>query len=325
MARDTFEEWIADENSSEVIHKLDVGSAVEALGRPEQMASAVKQIPRDGGFTVGNVAKGSAYAESQSTDDKIDLIARKVGGIERIAAEDLVDTFADPLKAKRYEAARALAINYDNSCLAVTADMNGTTIKYESAYRTLRKNGSGTQAAYVASANYTAVTKANFTAALAAGTGYNVLNDTVGLYEEGDFFDESDTIVIAHPAFRRYLRGVKDASGNPLLVPRDGGEIKVGGYNVFGYQTSWSKGAKTSDVDSQSPAGNPILLVCNRRFLVRGVASMPGIPANGVGFALQSPANGSGFDDDTFKMKAAFRRGFRLTIPFAAAVIEVTP
>src|SRR5262249_19355671 len=155
-SRDTFEEWIADENASTVLHKIDFGSAVEALGTPSLMATAVKQIPRDGGFTVGNVAKGGTYAESQSTDDKIELIARKVGGAERVAAEALVDTFADPLAAKRYEAARALAINYDNSCLAVTAAMDGTNVKYHSVYNDLRSNGSGTASNYVADANYQA-------------------------------------------------------------------------------------------------------------------------------------------------------------------------
>lgn len=325
MARDTFEEWIADENASKVLHRIDYGSAVEVLGSPELMASAVKQIPRDGGFTVGNVAKGGTYAESQSTDDKVDLIARKVGGAERVAAEDLVDPFTDVLAAKRYEAARALAINYDNSCLAVTGAMDGTTVKYHSVYNDLRSNGSGTTSAYAADANYQAVTNANFIASLAAGKGYDVLNNAVGNYEEGDYFDEADTIVIANPKFRRLLRNVKDASGNPLLVPRDAGQLQVGGYNVFGYTTFWSRGAKTSAVDSQAPTGNPVLIIANRQLLKRGVSSMPGIPAGGVGFQLQDPMSGIGFLTDEYVMKAAFRRGFRLLTPFAASLIEVTP
>lgn len=322
MARDTFEDWIPVELGDQAIQALAENSAVEQYARRENMISDTKQVPRDGGFTVANVAKGGSYGESTSTNDYVELIARKVGGAERIAEEDLNDPTVDVLATKRAAAARALAIDYDNSSLAVTAAGNGTTVNFNSVYYTLSQNGSGSQAAYVANANITQVTATN----MITITGYDALNTMLNLYEEGDFFDDPNTVVIAHNRFKKYLRGMKDSNGDPVLVATGRTVLGRPTYEVFGYPLSFTFGARTSAVDSQSPTGNPLLIVANKNMLLRGVRALaPQIPADGVGFGLQRANVGIGFLSDESLMKAAIRRAFALGTPFGASLIEVTP
>jgi len=302
-------------------------SAVEKLGRSEPMSSAVKNVPRGGGFTVGGVTKGGTYANGVGTNDDVELTARKIGGYTEINEEDLVDPRVDVLAERRQEATRALALYFDNACLGTTAAVDfANGIAFESVYKAITTNGDSNsiESGYTANDNLTQVTAANFVLAMAAGTGYNALNDWLGDYEEGDFFDEENTVVFANPAFRRLLRGVKDADGNPFLVP--GVELnKKPSYNILGYQTHWTKGAKTSAVNTQTPEGRPLLIIGNREQLIRGDASLaPNIPVNQPGFALQRSRDGIGFLSDKAYMKAGIRRGFKVGHKAAFSVLEVT-
>lgn len=329
-AAENVENWIFDEHSAAVIEKIMQTSALEQLGRSEPMGAAVKTVNRDGGFTVGSVAKGGTYGLSTSDNDTVELTARKLGGAQQINDEDLQDPSVDVLAVKRRGAARSLAIYTDNSAFGTSAAENFVGgVNFTSVYRAVRTNGDATsvESSYVADDNYTSVTAANFVAAYAAGTGFDKLNDWLAKYEESDYFDEENTFVVASPAFRKYLRGVKDADGNPLLIPRVVGSSLNDRprYDVLGYNTVWSKGARTSAVSTQNPQGRPLLIIGNREMLIRGDAKLaPHIPAGQPGFALQRSAVGSGFLTDTSYMKAAIRRGFRVGTRLAFSVLEVT-
>jgi HK97 family phage major capsid protein len=328
-AAEDVEDWIYDEHSAKAIEKLMQRSAVELLARPEPMNAAVKTVPRDGGFTVGAVAKGGPYNLSTSDNDDIEITARKIGGAIELNEEDLNDPTVDVLATKRRGATRDLAIFHDNSTLGTSAASNGTTVPFESLYYAVRHNGdsSSIEASYTADDNYTAVTAANFVANMGSGTGYNALNDWLGKYEESDFFDEENTFVIASPSFRKLLRGVKDADGNPFLVPNGSLNGRVQ-YDILGYRTVWSMGARKTAVAQTSfnaTLNRPLLIIGNRDLLISGKAKIQGnIPAEQPGFALQRANQGIGFLSDKAYMKAAIRRGFRVGTRLGVSLLEVT-
>ncbi len=242
----------------------------------------------------------------------------------------------DVLAGKRQDATRTLAVYLDNSAFATTAAVNfqtGTSsVNYTSVYRALRTNGdaSSIEATYTADDNYTTVTTTNMKATLSGGTtGYGALDSWLAKYEESEFFEEDNTYVVASHKFRSLLRGVKDGQGNPLLVPRYGEGSAIAGrlqYDILGYPTVWSRGLRTSAVSTDTPTGNPLLFIGNRRQLIKGVASLDGnIPADQPGFALQRGRDGIGFLNDQAYLKAAVRRGFVVGTRLAHSVLEVTP
>jgi HK97 family phage major capsid protein len=312
VARLDFENWIPVEQGSTAIQALVRNSVVERLARPEPMASDTKQVPRAGGFDIANVAKGAAYTETTGLADYVELIARKAGGVMRVAEEDLLDSSVDILATKRNDAARNMAIYFDNACLGTTAAANGTTVPYTSVYRAVRSNDSGT--AYTADANYTAT---------AGAVTYDNLSALIGKLESSIWFDEGQLTVIASPAFKAAFRGIKDTTGTPIFSQSTGAEGTPDRF--FGYNVEWSLGARTSATATQSPAGNPLLIVCNRELMIKGMARLsPSIVTPNPGFALQRAVNGVGFLTDEALMKAAMRRGFVVGAPNAFAVMELT-
>ncbi len=308
MARETFEDWIPVETGDVAIQALMQTSAVAALATPERMASDTKQIPRSGDFAIGAVAKGAAYGETSGTNDYVELIARKVGGVLRVAEEDLLDSAADILETKRAGAARNMAKFFDNATLATSAAANGTTILYTSVYRAVRTNDSATS--YTADTNY-----------VSGSATYDKLSETLGKIETGDFWSEGDTVIVAHPAFRQSLRGVKDNDGRPIFFDGQGTTPST----LFGHRIVWSLGARVSGVNTSSPTGNPILVIGNWSFAFQGLAKLaPHIVNSNPGFMLQRASNGVGFLTDEALMKAAMRRAFVLGYPQAFAVFEKT-
>ncbi len=318
MARDTLENWIADEKASSVLQAPSKGSAVDLVGRREEMATDTKQVPRSGGFTPGVVAKGVAYSESTSTNDYVEVIARKIGGVERIAAEDLRDSTADVLAAKRQDAALAIGKMYDNAALGTSAAANGTTVPFTSVYKAVTTVD--------AAVGYTA--NANHTSSSAAGAiTYAQLLGTFAKVGASDWGDE--LVVIAHPSFKFDIMGLSSTSGGPLLQNvLEGG---YGGQQLLGVPVVWSMGAIVTATalpgaavaaGVKGSAGNPILIVANRNLLINGVASLPGVPDGAPGYALQLPQTGAGFLTDEALLKAVVRRGFAVGNVNGAAVLE---
>lgn len=308
MARETFESWIPVELGSAPIQALARESAVERWARPEPMASDTKQVPRSGDFAIAAVAKGTAYSETAGTNDYVELIARKAGGVARVAEEDLLDTSIDILATKQVDAARNLAKFLDNAALGTTAAANGTTVLYTSVYRAVTQADAAV--GYTANANLVQT---------AGAVDYADLSGVLAKVEESEWAD--NLVVIAHPSFRTAFRDILGTDDRPVFADATSGADPT----LFGYPIHWSQGAKTSAVSTSAPTGNPLLVVANRDLLIKGVAKLsPGIASTNPGFSLQRANTGVGFLTDEALLKVAVRRGFAVGTPLGVAVLEKT-
>jgi len=323
MARETFGTgWIAVETGDVAIQALMTTSAVEALARPERMTTDTKQVPRSGDFAISSVAKGGAYTETAGVQDYVGLVARKAGGVLRVAEEDLTDAGPDILATKRQGAARNMAKFYDNASLGTSGTENGTTILYTSVYKALRTTNSASGSfAYTADANYRAF---NASTTASGALGYLALSNALGLWEQSEFYDEGSGFVIASPAWKAALRNIVDTQGRPIFnespiiegISRD---------TVLGLPVTWSMGARVSGTNTHNPTGNPLMIMGNRDFLIKGMANLsPEIASPNPGFAIQRAGNGVGFLTDEALMKAAMRRGFNIGTENAFVVVEKT-
>lgn len=308
MARETFEDWIPIEGGDRAIQALVRASVIERLGRPEAMATDTKWVPRSGNFAIATIAKGGTYGETSGTNGYVELIARKAGGVVRIAEEDLGDSPVDLLATKRQDASRNMAVFYDNGCIGTSAAANGTTVPYTSIYKAVRTNDS--DISYTADDNY-----------VSGSATYDNLSSTLGKAEDSIWYDEGQLYVAASPAYKAVLRGIKDTNGTPIFQQGAGGSPDM----LFGYGIEWSRGARVSASASSAPAGNPLLIVGNRDLTIKGMAKLtPYIANTNPGFALQRGNTGIGFLTDEALLKAAMRRGFVVGAAGGFAVFEKT-
>lgn len=302
MARNTYEAWVPEEDSSDVITRVNQMSAVEALASREPMSSTTKSIPRSAGVGVALVSKGGAYSEDVSTNDDVILTAQKAGKAIRIAEEDIDDSLANILATKMKDWATSYAKWLDNASLAVSA-APGAGVPFTSVYYQLTQADSGL--------GYGA--NDNVTVAATGGITYDDLSDVVGDVEGGDFFDPSRMVVIAHPSFRGTLRKIKDSQGTPVFVQGQGGDSGSPSM-LFDMPVHWSLGAKVSATATDSPTGKPLLVVANADLLRLGVRSGP------ESIFIDGRDGLSALTDESIlKMRA--RRGFALGHPKAAAVL----
>ena len=308
MARETFDNWIVVEKGDVAIQALAKASAVEMLGRPETMNSDTKDVPRSGDFAIAGIAKGATYGATSGTNDYVELIARKVGGSIQIAEEDLLDQTVDIFATKREDASRNMAKFFDNATIGCSATANGTTVLYTSVYKEIRTTD--------ADVSYTA--DDNFVSGAAT---YDNLSATLAKVEDSDFFDASQMVVIASPAYKQVFRGIKDDNNLPIFVLGTAGTPDT----LFEYPVTWSQGCRVSATNTYAPTGNPLLVVANRNLLIKGMAKLsPQIASPNPGFAIQRAMNGVGFLSDSAYMKAAMRRGFAVGHPKGVAVFEKT-
>lgn len=292
MARNTMEAWIPEEDGSDVIQRVSQNSAVERLARRIPMSTDTMNTPRSAGVGVEVVPKGGAYGEDTSVNDSVILQARKLGKAIRIAEEDLADSNVNVIAAKQRDWATSYAVFLDNACLGVTADENGTTVPFTSVYNAVSSD---------ASANLIQT---------GGATTYDDLSGVLSAVEGGDYWGADNTIVIAHPAFMGALRGIKDTQGAPIFVQGLAGTPDT----LFGLQVGWSRGAKTSAVATDSPAGNPILVAGSKDLLLLGVRSGPeSMLSREVGFLTDEPI-----------LKMRSRRAFAVGQAEGFGVIEVT-
>lgn len=303
MARNTYEDWIPEEWSGPVITRVNQLSAVERLARRIPMATDTKHVPRSAGVGVAFVAKGDAYSEDTSVNDDVLLTALKFGKLIRIADEDLKDTsqVANIITTKQNDWATSYAKYIDNATLATSAAGNGTTVPYTSLYYALTQSNSDT--------GYTA--NANLTQTGSGGVTYDNLSATLADYEDSDYFDEGNTIVIASPVFKSKFRGVKDDQGRPIFVAGLAGTPDT----LFTYPVAWSLGCRLSATATDTPSGHPVLFVGNREFLFLGTRSGPE--------SMTAPADsGAAFSSDEALLKMRARRGFVVAHEKAWACLE---
>lgn len=305
------DDWIPEEWGGAVITRVMKTSVVEGEARHEPMGTDTKHVPREAGVDIHHIGKGGAYGEDANLNDTVLLTARKLGQGIAIAEEDMADTarFVNVVETKQVSWANSYAKAFDNATLGVTGAESNTPSDdrpFTSLYRTLR-----TSYQTDPDLNYTA--DQNWTLA-ASGSNedlYSDLNNVFSDYEDGDYFDEAETIVIASPYFRKVLRGVKDDQNQPIFVRGQGGDAGTPD-TLFGVRIRWTQGARTSAAMTHTPSGRPLLFVGNRQFLIVGDRSGPE--------SIPIPANISREDEAFLKMRA--RRGFAVGHPKAWAVLE---
>jgi HK97 family phage major capsid protein len=271
------------------------------------MSTDAKHVPRSGGVTVASVAKGAAYSEDTSANDEILLYARKFGTAVRIAEEDVDDTTGVPnldiLKIKKEDWANSYAVFIDNATIGVTGAGNGTTRPFDAVYYALTQSN--------ASTGYTA--NSNITKTGSGGVTYSNVSATVGKVERGLKWNKLDGVAIAHPAFAQYFRDIVGSDGHPIFQAK---ATASGIDRLFGLPILWSEGARTSATASDSPPGNPLLIVCNKRFLILGKRSGPES-------MLSSGPTGAGYLTDETVLKLRARRAFAVGHEKAIAILEV--
>lgn len=310
-AEDNFDHWVPEEYGSDVIQRVNQMSAIEAYAQRVPMATQTRSTPRSGGVQVGIVSKGGTYAEDTTTNDEVILNVQKFGQAVRIAEEDINDSLADIVAAKQKDWATSYAKALDNASLAVTVSKATSGCKFDSLYYLLTQADSNT--------GYTANSNITQTATGAPPVTYSNLSTAAGIYESGDYYDEGNTLCIAHPKYKALLRGVVDNNGRPIFQEGSTGFPGGGMGNspdmIFGYPVKWSLGARTSTTVTQAPTGNPLLVFCNPLYLLLGVRSGPES-------VFIDGRNGLGALTDESILKMRSRRGFAIGHEGAFSILE---
>jgi HK97 family phage major capsid protein len=314
-ATDNFDAWVPVEYSADVIQKVKQTSAVEAYGQEVLMSTNSRSTPRDAGSDIDHTAKGGSYQEDTNTNDQVTLTAQKFTRAYRIAEEDLNDSLANILNSKMNAWGTAYAKKLDNSCFGVTASKTTTGMAFDSLYYLLGQNNSAT--GYTANSNITQS---------AASPSYAEYNTTLGMYEAGDYFDEGESLVIAHPDFKQSLRGVLDSQNRPIFqessVGFPGGGQGATPARLFGYPVKWSLGARLSATPTAKPTGHPIMIFCNPMYLLLGKRTTnPSNPAGTPEFQV-IPPNISLTDEAVLKGRA--RRAFAPGVEQAFSILVDT-
>lgn len=314
-ATDNFDAWIPVEYSASVIQKVQQTSAVERHGQEVLMSTNSRSTPRDTGSDIDHTAKGGSYNEDTNVNDQVTLTAQKFTRAYRLPEEDLNDSLANIINSKQNAWGTAYAKKLDNACFGVTAAKSATGMAFDSLYYVLTQGDTDT--GYIANANITNS---------AASPSYGEYNSALGLYEAGDYFDEGETIAIAHPDYKQSLRGVLDGQGRPIFQESSGG-FPGGGQGrtpamIFGYPVSFSLGARLNATPSAKPTGHPMAIFCNPMYLLLGKRTTnPTNPAGTPEFQV-IPPNISLTDEAVLKGRS--RRAFAPGVEQAFSILVDT-
>ena len=290
IARVNADAWVPEEYGSEVIQTVEQFSAVEAVGRHVNMTSDTQWTPRLGDVDVQVIQKGQAYPEDNPAMDKVLLDSIKFGDRVIIAEEDLEDSNVNTIVELQKGFATNYARKFDNACLGTTAAANGSTVPFNSVYREAGNSVIKTGGALT----------------------YTDVSDVLGLAENGRYYSDVDNVIIAHTSFKGQLRGLVDGNGRPMFIE----QVALGQpQTLFGFEIKFSDGAKTSPVATwNASAGNPLLIVGNRRHLLVGDR-----------IKLESRISfDAGFGTDEPQLKFRTRKAFAVTRKEAFGVLEVT-
>lgn len=316
MARQTYEAWLPEDRTSEIIGRITATSVIEARARRLPMNTDTKSFPRSGGMTVDVVPKGSAYGEDVSPNDEVVMATRKFGRVVRIAEEDIDDNVIDLLAAKKLDWATAYAKHIDNSALGTSAAV-GAGVPFTSVYRSVTTADSFS--GYTANANR--LTTPTVT--------YANLSDFMELAEGSEYMEDDSLLLIAHPAFKAVLRDLVDTQGRPLFLEniRD-----AQGATLFGHPLVFTRGAVVTATATSSPpaqtgstgtpaaagtAGNRLLIAANPNHLMLGVRSGP------ESVVIPGRDGVSALTDETL-LKIRARRAFMPAFPGGFVVLEKT-
>jgi len=283
--------YILEEQGSTVIQDLIANSAVERFARREAMASRTKSVPRFVGDAPEVVAEGDEIPASNPTLDEVVLTAKKYAQLMHISEEDVNDSLVDTLSVYKSEWASRFARKFDNATLGVSGVVDGTdAVPYLSLYSAIDWNTNRIQTG--------------------GAMSYDDLNNALGIVEDSTKFDAANTVWMAHPKMLKEIRGM--VKGNSDLVLPDPLAGTPG--SLFGYPLVVSYGAAVSEAATDTPTGNPLLIVGNRQMLINGVRG-------GVESVVSRDAE---FARDGVVLKTRVRRGFAVADADAFAIVEKT-
>lgn len=283
--------FIPEENGSVAIQATLVNSVVEAFARREGMASRTKSVPRFVSDAADIVAEGTTIPDASVTLDEVILTARKYAQIFNISEEDVNDSLVDVLNTYKREWASRWARKFDNACLGVYAVETGND-----------------------DAPFTSVLTAvaNDAPANLIQTGgdltFEDISDALAKAEESVYFDAANTVFIAHPKMLGHIRKMETTGGN-LVLPDPMG-ARPG--SLFGYPLVISYGAAKSNAATDTPSGNPLLIVGNRQHMINGVR----------GTVESAVSRDADFSKDGVLLKMRVRRGFAVAKADAFAIVE---
>lgn len=288
--------YILEEQGSSVIQALLANSAVEQFARREAMASRTKSVPRFVADAPEVVAEGVDIPEAAATLDEVVLTAKKYAKIFHVSEEDVNDSLVDVLNTYKTEWASRWARKYDNATLGVTVAADGTDVApYTSLYNAVY-NDPNAETSHIIQTG--------------GALSFADINAALGLVESSDKFDAANTVFMAHPKMLAELRGMVDGTGQ-LVLPNP---IAATPGSLFGYPLVVSYGAATSTAATDTPTGNPLLIVGNRQMLINGVRG-------GVESVVSRDAE---FSKDGVLLKTRIRRGFAVADADAFAIVEKT-
>ncbi|MCZ4527733.1 phage major capsid protein [Rhodococcus erythropolis] len=281
--------WVNEELGSSVLTTITTNSAAEAFARRENMDSDALRVPRLTDVDVSVIPMSGAYPEDAANLDTVLLVLAKFGGRVLVPYEQLDDSNIAVLTELQKSWARSYAAKIDNAVFGTTGTENGQSVPFTSVYKSV---GS-------------AVIKT------AGPVSYAHLSATLGKAENGGYFSDPDTIIVAHISLKESLRNIVDDNNRPLFIDSIPG---VQPSTLFGYQIQFSAGAKTSATNVVNPTGNPLLIVGNRNHLILGVGSGP----------ESKLSEEAGYSTDEIHLKMRARRAFAVGRANAFGVLEVT-
>jgi hypothetical protein len=353
LAESVFSNWIPVEYGTQVIQKVTQTSAAENYGQEFMMTSSSRYVARDAGVTAALVPKGGTYNEDATGGSSVLLTAGKWGAQVRIAEEDIMDSLADIINSKANALGTAMAKITDNMAFGNASPPGVVNAQTTSVYYGLTQSDANT--GYVGNANLFATPNASGgSLGTLSGSapydpfGYDLLSNALGQVEQGDYFNEEDMIVIAHPFWRKQLRSIKDGQGRPIFDEGSTGGFPGGGQGptpdrIFGLPVFWSLGAvvtggalggNTGPVSSppayvgttasgSAPVGTPgnrLMIFTNRLYMLLGKRTTnPNNPSGTPEFQIVPPMY-SGTDDTI--LRGRIRRAFAMGVEQAFSCIE---
>jgi HK97 family phage major capsid protein len=280
--------WIPEPGSNEVLAKEVVPSAVESAARKVNMTSRTVSVPRFAASGVDVVPEHNDIPLKDAVLDEVVLTAVKWADRHAISVEDREDAIVDELNEYKKAWISNFHVALDNACLGTTGTANGTTRPFESVYQ---KVGSGRRLA------------------TAGELSYEDLVQVVGDLENSR---KGGLVVIAHPSFKMALRNLKDANGDRVVSTE--GVLGSGVPTVFGHEVQFSYGAVATTTATDTPTGNPLMVVAAKNELILGVRK-------GVESLISDQPQ---WVSDHVEIKMRARYGFVLADTLSAYVIEKT-